>query len=311
MTKKVLSVFTIFALIIIPIIVFILSRLSPSEKAIIVTPIEDVAQAVEKIGENPLGKIARESLFAEAEEYGVFIKNLETKETYLYNENKKFDSASLYKLWVMGVAYQKIKDGQLSEDEILRGDLGILSEILLIATPSASPSPNEPNSSEQKTLEISYVAKDAIEKMITASDNFAALLIASRSGSFAVTNFLKNYDFYDSSFRSPPSTTAKDIGLFFEKIYKGEMVDAKYSEKMLEILKRQTLNDRIPKYLPKGIMVAHKTGELDGFKHDAGIVFSPDGDYIIVVLSKTKNPSAAAEKIAKFSKEVYDYFQKN
>ena len=77
---------------------------------------------------------------------------------------------------------------------------------------------------------------------------------------------------------------------------------------MIEILKRQTFNDRIPKYLPKEIDVAHKTGELFGSKHDAGIVFGKNGDYIIVVLSKTESEAEAAEKIANFSKEVYEYF---
>ena len=78
---------------------------------------------------------------------------------------------------------------------------------------------------------------------------------------------------------------------------------------MIDILKEQTLNDRIPKNLPQQTEVAHKTGELFGFKHDAGIIFGKKGDYIIVVLSETKNPKLSAEKIAKFSKEVFDYFE--
>ena len=144
--------------------------------------------------------------------------------------------------------------------------------------------------------------------MIIASDNYAALLVASRSGSFAVTNFLKEYQFDNSNFRQPPKTTAKDIGSFFEKLYKGEIIDQNYSKKMLDILKRQTLNDRIPKYFPSKVNVAHKTGELNGFKHDAGIVYSSRGDYIIVVLSDTKDSLGASEKIANFSKDIYDYF---
>lgn len=290
------------------IIVFILARLTP-EKKIKVNPIEDMVQAFEKIGVNPLEKIAKESLLASDEEYGVFIKNLKNNEKYYYNENEKFDSASLYKLWVMAIAFQEIKDGQLSENEKLSGNLEVLDEILLIATPSSNPTPQELFSEEQKEVrEISYVASDAIEKMITASDNYAALLVASRSGNFAVTNFLKTYDFPGSSFRSPPSTTAKDIGLFFEKLYKGELVDREYSKKMLDILEKQALNDLIPKYLPEKIKVAHKTGEFEQFKHDSGIVFSGKGDYIIVVLSKTKNPYQTAEKIANFSKKIYEYF---
>ena len=77
---------------------------------------------------------------------------------------------------------------------------------------------------------------------------------------------------------------------------------------MIELLKKQQLNDRIPKYLPSGTFVAHKTGELGYYKHDAGIVFSEQDNYILVVLSKTDSPSSGAEEIAKLSKAVYDYF---
>ncbi|MBI2622076.1 serine hydrolase [Candidatus Microgenomates bacterium] len=79
---------------------------------------------------------------------------------------------------------------------------------------------------------------------------------------------------------------------------------------MISLLLQQELNDRIPKYLPKEAKVAHKTGEIDFAKHDAGIVFANSGDYLIVVLSESDNPSAASERIANLSKAVYEYFSK-
>jgi hypothetical protein len=42
--------------------------------------------------------------------------------------------------------------------------------------------------------------------------------------------------------------------------------------------------------------------------HDAGIVFSQAGDYIIVLLSDSDNPSGAMEKEALVSKATYEYF---
>ena len=56
--------------------------------------------------------------------------------------------------------------------------------------------------------------------------------------------------------------------------------------------------------------MGHKTGELDGYKHDAGIVYAPKGDYVIVVMSNTKDPQTAVDVIAKISKAVYDHFEK-
>ena len=80
------------------------------------------------------------------------------------------------------------------------------------------------------------------------------------------------------------------------------------SNTMIEILKQQTFDDRIPKYLPKGIEVAHKTGEIGGFKHDAGIVFAKD-PILIVILSESNSPKGAAERIAELSRNIYGYFE--
>jgi beta-lactamase class A len=93
-------------------------------------------------------------------------------------------------------------------------------------------------------------------------------------------------------------------------LQKGELANAENTQKMLEFLKKQQLNDKIPADLPNNIVIAHKTGELGLFSHDAGIVYTPKGDYIIAVLSKSDTPAAAEKRIADVSKAVYDYFQK-
>ena len=89
------------------------------------------------------------------------------------------------------------------------------------------------------------------------------------------------------------------------------MTDQVYTDKMLTLLKRQRLNGKLPKYLPKQSIIAHKTGELDSYSHDAGIVYAPPGEYIIVVLSETTSRAQADERIALLSQSVYKYFVNN
>lgn len=313
MVNKKLFFLILFLLIFIPVVIFILSKLSNTNNKITTA---DALKPIIRIIENPfekdLEKIVKYALIDKDEKYGVFIKDLKNGDTYSYNGNYQFESASLYKIWVMGASFGKIKEGKILESEVLEGNPEDFDKILseVTPTPTINPPLDSKDDESQENKEVSYTALEAIERMITVSDNYAALLVASRAGSFAVTNFLKEYEFKNSSFRQPPKTIALDIGKYFEKLYKGEIVNADYSEEMIEILKKQTINDRIPKYLPANISVAHKTGELGEFKHDAGIVFTKKGDYIIVVLSKTKDPYATAEKIANFSKNVYNYFQK-
>lgn len=78
-----------------------------------------------------------------------------------------------------------------------------------------------------------------------------------------------------------PTTTSFDIALFFEKLYKGELANEENTQKMLDLLKKQELNNKLSKYLPEEIDVAHKTGEIGWFSHDAGIVYTNYGDYSI------------------------------
>ena len=80
---------------------------------------------------------------------------------------------------------------------------------------------------------------------------------------------------------------------------------------MINLLLAQKVNDRIPKYLPANIKVANKTGELEGLRHDAGIVYGKKGDYIFVFLTDTPNPPDATETIATISKQIFEELEKN
>jgi len=310
MVKILTFVIVILALIFIPIIIYYISLIQEKDR------IKDQVLAFSTIAkpmlaqkESRLDDITMANFSKYGNDYAVVVKNLKTGEEYKYNENKKYDSASLYKLWIMGVAFQKIKEGTFEEDQVISGQMRELDTTLSTVTPTPTPEGFiEPEDSEESDV-VSMSLRDGIERMITYSDNYSALLIASKSGTFSVTNFLKNNGLSNSSFRSPPQTTAMDIAKYYEKLYKGEIIDEENSLKMLEILKKQTINDRIPKYLPKGTITAHKTGELFGSKHDSGIVFSDNGDYLVVVMSDTKDPRVAAEKTANFSKQIFDYFE--
>lgn len=229
--------------------------------------------------------------------YAIVIKNLRTGESYVQNEKRNFEAASLYKLWVLGTAYKQIAEGRLSRDEIITKDVKELNDIFEIGTESA----------ELTEGTVTMNVKDAIDKMITISDNYAALLLVSKIRNSNVSSFMKGQGFSNSKLGQPPQTTPSDIALFYERLYSGAIIDRESCAEMIDLLSRQKLNDGIPKYLPKDVKVAHKTGELGGFKHDAGIIFGRD-PILIVVLSESNSPQGAAERIAKLSQNIFNYF---
>ena len=104
--------------------------------------------------------------------------------------------------------------------------------------------------------------------------------------------------------------TARDCARILKQIYTGECVSADASASMLELLKAQTVNDRLPANLPQGVTVAHKTGNLSNLScGDVGIVFAPSGDYILCVLSNyAQNDVQTTGAIAALSRTVYDLF---
>ena len=91
---------------------------------------------------------------------------------------------------------------------------------------------------------------------------------------------------------------------------------------MLKIMKACQTNTRIPKLLPLGTPVAHKTGTLDKLMVDGGIVYTPKGDYILCLFYN--GPLASREDydknylgrdgeqyLAELSREIYDAYMED
>lgn len=245
-----------------------------------------------------LDEIVSNSLKGTQGRYAVVVKNISTGKGYYLNKDMVFEPGSLYKLWVIGTFFEKIQKEEIKEDEILSQKIEVLNQKFEI----------EGENAELTEGEVTMSVADALNQMITISHNYAALLLTDRVQDSSIKEFLQIYGFKDSTLGTPPKTTASDIELFYEKLYKGEIVSPEYSQKMIGLLKKQQLNDGLPKYLPSGVVIAHKTGDIGWFKHDGGIVYTTKGDYIIVILSESSSPAGAQERIAQISKAVYEYF---
>ena len=90
---------------------------------------------------------------------------------------------------------------------------------------------------------------------------------------------------------------------FLELIENNEIAGA---SQILAYMKEQERRGKIPAGLPEGTMCANKTGELEDAEHDAAIISTDKGDYVICVMSSGLNDTAAARgKIAEISGLVY------
>lgn len=277
-----------------------------SSSRVLISPLSSV------IPKNSLLKEAvQNQLVGTKGNYGIVVLNLKNDESYLFNEHTTFKTGSLYKLWIMATAFDQIKNGTLHEDDMLSENMNDLYKKFNLATPSAQTVPTDGATSAEDANKISMLVGDALEKMIIISDNNAALLLTEKVKLANVALFLDKHGFSESMVGitgGDPITSSYDMALFLKKLYKGELTNKEYTDKMIALLKRQRLNNKLPKYLPEDIVIAHKTGELDEFTHDVGIVYAPKGDYIISILSESDSRPQAEERISNVSQAVYKYF---
>jgi len=164
-----------------------------------------------------------------------------------------------------------------------------------------------------------FEIRDLIERMITESDNTATNVLCDALGfgylnrkfvEFGLMNTDLRRGVMDLKWRRAGIenyTTADDMAFLLERIYRKELVSRSASEQMLAVLKRQKVNDRIPRMLPHDLVIAHKTGLLRDTVSDVGIVFTPEGDFVICVLTwDIRNYKSAKRFIARVAATTYD-----
>jgi beta-lactamase class A len=103
------------------------------------------------------------------------------------------------------------------------------------------------------------------------------------------------------------------MGSLLEKIYRHQVVNDGLSDLMIEIMKGANARTRLARDLPRDWQFARKTGLLRKNCHDVGIVFAPEGDYILCVLTnnKTENYRVAKGLISSVGKQAYDYIDQS
>ncbi|MGM9533142.1 serine hydrolase [Intestinibacter sp.] len=236
---------------------------------------------------------------------GFYYKNLVTGEVVKYNEKEPMLAASLIKLAVLGEVFREIESGQINEQEIFT-----------TRDVDKVPSCGALNYMDQG---LKVTLKDLYTLMIILSDNYATNILIDRCKIENINNFIeenglkntvlkrKMFDSVGASKGLENYTSAEDMALLLEKIYNGTLVSKKASAKMLEVLKNQRLNGKIPFFLSSGenkVQIAHKTGEDTGITHDVGIVLGKE-PFIICFLSNEVNVPEFERIIQDMSFEIY------
>lgn len=246
--------------------------------------------------------------------------HLTSGETFVCDGDEVMPTASLIKLPIMVEVYFQAKEGKvklddmlhLTKDEMVQGS-GILTEHF---SPGAQ-----------------FSLRDAVRLMIVYSDNTATNMVLEKIGIKAVNERMAGLGlketrinakvFKGSTTSVDPdrtkkyglgSTTAKEMLSLLELLHKEELVSKDASKAILEHLKKCDDKDKFPRFLPKGVTVAHKTGSVSTSRTDAGILYFKEGPVALVVLTNDNEdkrfvPDNAGNKVcADIAKATAEYF---
>jgi beta-lactamase class A len=101
-------------------------------------------------------------------------------------------------------------------------------------------------------------------------------------------------------------STPRDMTDLVEMIFTGHAGSRAACDGMLTILLKQQLNDRLPRFLPKGTRVAHKTGTLTGFRNDAGVIYVGDDNHVAITVFSRWDAAAVKGDPAAERQRAYD-----
>lgn len=207
--------------------------------------------------------------------------------------DEKFEAASTIKTYILACLFDQIEKGKASLNEVLTykkehyiDGSGLMRDMSFGAT---------------------FTVKDAAMLMIIISDNIATNMMIDYLGLDTINACIQALGCKDTVLHNPidfakyeklGTTTPRDYASMFVRLAKGELISEKASEQMRDIFRRQHYNSTLTRFFPQYfldsedtgdeelIYVASKSGSMDACRNDGGIVHTPYGEYVIVIMNK-------------------------
>jgi beta-lactamase class A len=254
---------------------------------------------------------------------GLYFEDLSTGKKICINPETRFSAASTIKIPLVALLLIQAKQGiinlndQVEMDEVNRiGGSGVIKEL--------------DNNYKPTVMDLAKLT-------IILSDNAATnQLIDLVGGADKVNKFCNDIGMLNTKLQRKMMdlkslelgrdnfTTPNDMGKLLTLLANGEMYSKEVSNMLVDIMKAQQLNQKLPYLIPAlepddpavystvveegTVIVAHKTGELWKAQHDVGIFILPNNRrYVLAIYtSDLYSDNDGVKIIANLSKVVYD-----
>jgi beta-lactamase class A len=209
-----------------------------------------------------------------------------------YDGDEAMPTASMIKFMILLEVYQQVAEGKIK-----------LSDTVILH--DADKVPGSGILTYHFSDGASFPLRDAVRLMIAFSDNTATNLVLDHIGIASTNKRMAEWGFPNSRinakvFRGDKtsvdpartkkyglgSTTPRETVKLLEKLYQGKCGDKQATKDMLDHLKKCDDKDlKLRRFLPKGVVVANKSGQVSDVRTDGGILYFPGGPVAVCVMT--------------------------
>jgi beta-lactamase class A len=234
--------------------------------------------------------------------FSVAIQDLEGPVQAWFDPDDRYPLGSLFKLPLMVEVMRQVRGGRLKLDQTIQ---------TLPDYEFGEPQGGVPPGTR-------LTVDEALAAMIAVSSNAAALALIELIEPEELTAAPKRLGLSSTAIDVLPvskgryeidaRSNARDVLQLLVKLDREQLVGPQQDRRMVDLLLKQKIADRIPVLLPRDVPVAHKTADLDGFTHDAGIVYLPGRPFAIAILAQGLNPTDGKAAVSEIARIAYAYF---
>ena len=235
---------------------------------------------------------------------GVFFVDLDTGAYMELNGGSTFAAASMIKFPVLVAFFQDVDAGKIRLNEMLT----LKQEMIGGGSGDI----------QYKPPGTKFTALETATKMITISDNTATnMLIARMGGAAALNERFRSWGLHVTQLRNSlpdlsgnNTTSPRELASLMALVNQGGLTSLTSRDRLLDIMRRTTIDSLLPRGLEKGATIAHKTGDIASLVGDIGLIDMPSGKrYIAVAMVKRpSNDMRAQELIRQVSHAAYQQF---
>ena len=163
----------------------------------------------------------------------------------------------------------------------------------------------------QKGAGYDVTVREAARQALSYSDNTAALLLFDQVSRAQNTSTPDLLGFIDANYSETKTQEvlidSRSYSAILKCLYFACFLNKDHSQELLGYLQDSRATNRLARYIPSNVTVAHKIGTFNQeTQSDCGIVYLPKRNYVICIMVDGGDAEASA-RIAELSSVVYKY----